>query len=259
MTAKNDWNPELYLKFRNERTQASTDLVSRINVDSPGSIIDIGCGPGNSTQVLAGRWPGSRITGLDNSPSMIEKAKMDYPSQEWILADVMDIVPSVKYDLVFSNATIQWIPGHKKLIESLWGIVNARGALAVQIPLFRMMPVHDAIEQAAASGWAHETRGVSELFTCHNPGFYYDVLASLSVSVDMWVTDYFHVMGSHSDIVDMMKSTGMKPYLERLESEKAKLEFESAVTRNINDAYPAQENGRVLFPFKRLFFIAYKS
>ena len=257
MTLQKDWNPELYLKFRNERTQPSIDLVSRIDIESPQSIIDIGCGPGNSTQVLAGRWSGSRIAGLDNSPSMIEKAKNDYPSQEWILADVMDIDPSVKYDIVFSNATIQWIPDHKQLIDSMWKMVNENGVIAVQMPLYNEMPVCGAVEQAASGIWPR-LDNVMDIFTFHEPGYYYDVLSYLSGKIDMWVTDYLHIMDSHKSIIEMIKSAGLKPYLDRLESESDKLEFESAALRNIMEAYPAQENGRVIFPFKRLFFIAYR-
>lgn len=257
MTSQKDWNPELYLKFRNERTQASIDLVSRINVESPGSIIDIGCGPGNSTQVLLGRWPGCKITGLDNSPSMIETARKEYPSQEWILADILDYNPEGKYDIVFSNATIQWIPGHRKLLASMWNMVNENGAIAVQVPLYSMMPVCGAVEHAA-SGVRPKLSGVMDIFTFHDPAFYYDMLSSLSEKIEVWVTDYFHIMDSHKSIIDMIKSTGMKLYLDRLESDKDRQEFESAVLDNVIGAYPAQENGRVIFPFKRLFFIAYK-
>ena len=111
-----DWNPELYLKYNKERIQPSIDLVSRINFDNPRNIIDIGCGPGNSTHVLTERWPDAKITGIDNSPAMIEKAQNDYPSQTWKVMDAGNLVFDEKYDIVFSNATIQWIPDHKKLL-----------------------------------------------------------------------------------------------------------------------------------------------
>lgn len=257
MAVKKDWNPELYLKFRNERTQPSIDLVSRISIESPGSIIDIGCGPGNSTQVLLERWPGCSITGLDNSPSMIEKAKNDYPSQHWILSGIMDYDSPVKYDIVFSNATIQWIPEHKMLIDSMWKIVSDNGALAVQVPLYQMMPVCGAIERAVSGRWP-QLESVMDIFTFHEPGYYYDVLSYLSDKIEVWVTDYFHIMDSHKSILEMMRSTGMKPYLDRLESDNDRQEFESAALRNIMEAYPVQENRSVIFPFKRLFFIAYK-
>jgi trans-aconitate 2-methyltransferase len=105
----NDWNPDLYMQFTSERTQPSIDLISKIKPVKPKSIFDIGCGPGNSTQVLVNRWPKARISGLDSSSSMIKKAEQDYPNQEWIVADALTYNPKIKYDIVFSNAVIQWI------------------------------------------------------------------------------------------------------------------------------------------------------
>ena len=141
-----DWNPKLYMKYGNERTQPSIDLVSRIALDFPKNIIDIGCGPGNSTQILVKRWPKSEIAGLDNSPNMIEKAGKDFPKQEWMLANAANINISRKYDIVFSNATIQWIPDHEKLLSRLFSIVNTGGALAIQIPMFKDLAIWKAIE-----------------------------------------------------------------------------------------------------------------
>src|SRR6266542_994395 len=116
---KHDWNPDLYLKFNKERIQPSIDLVSRIAINDPKSIIDIGCGPGNSTQILAERWPKARIVGVDNSPAMIEKAKKDYPHQEWCVLDAGKVLILETYDVVFSNATIQWIPDHERLMKRM--------------------------------------------------------------------------------------------------------------------------------------------
>lgn len=258
MTEKTDWNPELYLKYRNERTQPSIDLVSRINLADPATAADIGCGPGNSTLAILNRWPNIRITGIDNSPAMIKKAKGDYPGQQWILADAMELDASVKYDLVFSNATIQWIPDHERLLDKMWNMLNAGGALAVQMPLYQLMPVSAAIEEAARSRWHDETTGVMEIFTFHTPDFYYNVLAAFNARIEMWVTSYVHVMQSHEEIAEMIKSTGMKPFLDRLKKKSDRQQFESAALENIKKVYPSQQNGRVLFPFKRMFFVAYK-
>jgi trans-aconitate 2-methyltransferase len=256
--AKTDWNPELYLRFRNERTQPSIDLVSRINIANPGNIIDIGCGPGNSTRVLRDRWPESRITGLDNSPGMIEKAKSDYPGQEWLLGDASTFSPSSKYSLVFSNATIQWIPDHEKLISRWFGFVEDNGALAVQLPKFRDMPLGLLIEMTSgAPKWKKALSGCAELFTYHDYGFYYDLLAGKSSSMELWETSYIHQLDSHEAVLEWSRGTGLKPYLDRL-SEALKKEFERELLSGISKAYPAGGNGKVLFPFKRLFFIAYK-
>lgn len=122
----NDWNPNLYMQFRSERTQPSIDLIAKIKPVEPKSIIDIGCGPGNSTQVLVNRWPKAKITGLDSSSSMIRKAEQDYPNQEWIVADTLTYDPEIEYDIVFSNAVIQWIPNHEDLLKKFHGMLSAQ-------------------------------------------------------------------------------------------------------------------------------------
>ena len=257
--ASSDWDPGLYMKFADERIRPSTDLVARIDIENPKSIIDIGCGPGNSTQILHRRWPASSIAGIDNSPAMIEKARRDSPEQNWILGDASKMDHVEKYDIVFSNATIQWIPDHERLIPKLMDLVAEKGALAVQIPLYQLMPISGLIETVASQGtWKATTRGCMGLFTFHERGFYYDLLVHRCRLLEIWETSYIHVMNTHGDILEMIKSTGMRPYLELIESDKDKKDFEIEVLKAIEQAYPAQRNGRVLFPFKRLFFIAYR-
>lgn len=260
MKKQNDWNPDHYLKFRNERTQPSIDLVNKINIEySPEHIVDIGCGPGNSSQVLLQRWPESRLIGVDSSPAMIEKAKKDFPKQEWILADAISFEPDVKFDIVFSNATIQWIPYHTTLFEKLNNLLSENGVIAIQIPKFQDMAIGQIIQSVSQKNhWKKETKGCSELFTYHDFHYYYDLLAGKMKSIDMWETDYIHVMSSHLSIIDWIKSTGIKPYLDRISEENDKKIFEQDVLTGIKKFYPEQENGNVLFPFKRLFFIGYK-
>ena len=256
---KNDWNPELYLKFDKERIQPSIDLVSRIEYVQPKRIIDIGCGPGNSTQILMSRWPASEIVGADNSPAMIKKASTDYPENRWILFDAGKDDLNEKFDLVFSNATIQWIPDHDRLLKRFATLLNDSGVLAVQVPLFFDMPLGKSISEIAGQNkWKAATHGVDDLFTIHGAAYYYDHLAKYFKTIDIWTTDYYHVMESQSSILEMIRSTGLKPYLERLADDKDKLEFEMLVLDKIKQDYPLQNNGQVLFPFKRLFFIAKK-
>ena len=256
----NDWNPDLYMQFSSERTQPSIDLIGRINEIEPKSIIDVGCGPGNSTQVLVKRWPKSQITGLDSSTSMIRKAKQDYPNQEWIVADALTYKPEIKYDIIFSNAVIQWIPNHVRLLTKFHEILSNNGMLAIQIPLFWDMPLGKIIDNTARDDrWRTKTESVSNLFTIHDYSFYYDQLSELFNSIEMWETHYMHILNSHIAILEMMRSTGLKPYLERLDDESEKKEFEVEVLKKIRNAYTMQKNGKVLLPFKRLFFIGYKS
>jgi len=254
-----DWNPELYLKFDKERIQPSIDLVSRIDASQASKIIDIGCGPGNSTQILTQRWPGSKITGIDNSKAMIDRAIKDYPDQEWKLLDAgKDTIPG-EYDIVFSNATIQWIPNHFELLLKFKKILSDNGQLAVQLPQFFDMPIGQSIKRISKySEWSDVTEKVNDLFTIHRTSDYYDFLSELFGSFELWESNYIHVMDSHYSILEMIRSTGLRPYLDKLENDKNKTDFEEKVLIDIKNDYPLQKNGKVLFPFKRLFFIAKK-
>jgi trans-aconitate 2-methyltransferase len=256
---KKDWNPDLYLKYGKERIQPSIDLISRIDYNNPSTIIDIGCGPGNSTQILYQRWPDSKILGVDNSEAMIIKAKKDYPSQEWKLVDAEKEVISGKYDIVFSNATIQWIPNHPQLFHRLKNNITDKGIIAIQLPLFFDMYLGKAIaEISKVKRWAHLTESVNDLFTIHNSSEYYDILSEIFSSFEIWKTSYIHIMDSHYSILEMIRSTGLRPYLDRLKTNIDKKEFEVEVLEKIRNDYKEQRDGKVLFPFKRLFIIANK-
>ncbi len=142
-----DWNSEQYLKFKNERTQPAMDLVNRINIDSPKKIIDIGCGPGNSTQILAQRFHNAYIVGVDNSLNMIETARRDYPNLDFKTCDASKDLSTLdnNFDIVFSNACIQWIPDHSQLLENMMGLLKPGGILAVQTPMNYNEPIHKII------------------------------------------------------------------------------------------------------------------
>ena len=254
------WNPNLYMKFSSERVQPSIDLVNRINPVEFESIIDIGCGPGNSTQILANRWGEAQITGLDRSPAMIKKAKEDYPDKKWIISDALTYETENKFDLVFSNAVIQWIPNHKKLLEKFYDMLTDKGVMAIQMPLYWDIPLWQIIDSTANDErWRAKTAKTSGIFTIHDYSFYYEKLSTLFDSVAMWKTDYMQIKDNHIAILKMMKSTGLKPYLEKLEDDTEKKAFEEEFMKKIKNAYPMQKNGKVLLPFKRLFFIGYKS
>jgi trans-aconitate 2-methyltransferase len=259
MKRDKDWNPDLYLKYGNERTQPSVDLIGRINISfTPKTILDVGCGPGNSSQALLQRWPDAKLTGIDNSKNMIEKAKMNYPNNTWIIADASLYTPNVKYDIVFSNAAIQWIPDHKNLFKKLFNLINKGGVIAVQIPRADEMPLLKAIEEVAdREKWKEYTRDCLQLFTYHDYKYYYELLSADYKSVELWQTDYYHIMESQYSIIEWIRSTGMKPYLENIKAEERPI-FENEVLDTIKHYYPVQNNGKVIFPFKRLFMIGYK-
>ncbi len=253
------WDPDSYLKYKDERTQPSYDLVARIGLAAAGSIVDIGCGPGNSTKVLRERWPQARIIGLDSSPEMIAAAQKTYPGECWVLADAAAWAADERFDLVFSNAALQWIPDHERLVEKLFAMLSAQGALAVQVPANNDSPLYRAVIQVAQRGeWREAMTGCNELLTYHEASFYYDLLAGAARRVDIWQTTYYHVMADRQGLISWYASTGLKPYLERLPSNEQKEAFQKQVLEACRSHYAPQRDGKVLFPFRRLFFIAYR-
>ena len=259
-----DWDPELYLRFKTERTQPARDLLSRIVLENPRRVLDIGCGPGNSTALLADRWPDADITGLDNSAEMIVQARGDHPESQWprlrwIVKDAGgDNTGLGTFDIVFSNAALQWMPDHDRLIPHLFSSLNTGGVFAVQVPNNSDSLMHAAVLITAKSRqWRNRLPGDPPQ-TYDSPEAYYRRLSLLSRRIDLWQTVYYHVMPSHQAILDWSRGTFMRPYLSRLDDEEKRKDFESDVLHALNDAYRPQENGKILFPFRRLFFIARK-
>ena len=253
------WDPNLYLRFGDERTQPAIDLVARVALETPRRIIDIGCGPGNSTAALRRRWLLAEVTGLDSSPEMIERARRDAPDQEWICADAAGFTAEQTYDLVYSNATLQWIPNHRELLLRLWNAVAPGGALAVQVPANQESPLHCALRAVAKSEpFRKQLDGVDRVFTYHPAGFYYDLFAPIARRYVTWTTEYLHVMQSHQDLMTWYRGTGMRPFLQALANDRQRDAFESSVLEEARRGYPLQSDGKLLFPFRRLFFVAYR-
>jgi len=254
-----NWDPNQYLKFAVERTQPSIDLAKRINTDNPKTVIDIGCGPGNSTHALMERWPDAKLTGLDSSRTMIEKAKQDYPDCEWIIGDASTFQFGREYDVVFSNAALQWMPDHESLVPRLFTAVASGGALAVQVPADQGSHIRRSmIEVAARMKWSRYTSGCEKLMNYRSAEYYYDIAAPLCRRFELWETTYHHVLESQAAVVEWYKATGMKPFLERLPDDGARKEFEDEVLAGCKGDYEIRPNGKVLYPFRRIFFIAYK-
>jgi trans-aconitate 2-methyltransferase len=252
-----DWNPSLYLKFQAERTQPSIDLVNRIHLSDPADIIDLGCGPGNSTEILFKRWPKARVSGLDSSEKMIEKANQDYPGYEWILADAAEFKPQTRYDLVFSNAALQWIPDHLKLLPQIIGWLKPGGLLAMQVPANNESALHLALLKVARSDrWIEFTRNCDSKIVYHQADYYYSLLCKLCQNLNVWETIYYHVLDTHQALIEWYRSTGMRTYLEQLPDDASRFEFENEVLKEAIAAYPFQSNNKVIYPFRRLFFMA---
>jgi trans-aconitate 2-methyltransferase len=251
------WNATQYLQFADERTRPCRDLANRIALELPRRIVDLGCGPGNSTEALIARWPEAEFTGIDSSADMIAAARKTHPNREWVQADIASWTADAPYDLVFSNAALQWVGDHGALFPRLLKQVAPGGALAVQVPANLHAPAHRLMRELAASKvWSnHFPEKVREWFV-HEPAFYYDILAPHAKRIDLWTTEYQHVMESPHAIVEWYKGTGLRPFLDLLsppDQERFLAEYEAL----IKTAYPRRVDGRVLFPFLRMFVIAY--
>lgn len=250
------WDAAQYLKFGAQRTQPSRDLAARIPLEQPRKIIDIGCGPGNSTEVLRQRFPQADILGVDSSPEMIRAAAQAHPEMRFQLCDAGTELGTLDrdFDVVFSNACIQWIPNHPKLLREMMQLLRPGGILAVQIPINQKEPIHQII-QALAAGEKWKAHFPSpRIFYQLTVSEYYDLLGEITDSFELWETVYMHAMLSHDAIMEWYRGTGLRPYLAALTPELQQ-EVEKDVLDGVKQAYPVQKDGSVIFPFPRLFFL----
>jgi trans-aconitate 2-methyltransferase len=257
------WDPSQYLKFAAERTQPCRDLAARISVTNVRRAIDLGCGPGNSTAVLRDRWPDAEFTGLDSSAEMMERARREYPDQHWIAGDISEWAAGGdgQFDVVFSNAALQWVDGHANVYPRLLSRVAPGGALAIQIPgNIDALPHRLMRELAASPEWIHWfPPGKVREWHHHEMDFYYDVLAPSAARLELWATEYLHILPDAAAIVEWYRGTGLRPFLEVLETGAARQRFAAGYLESLRPHYPPRAAGGVLFPFRRIFLIAYRA
>jgi len=254
------WDPDQYLRFERERSLPCRDLISRISVPRPGRIIDLGCGTGTSTVLLRERWPAARVAGLDHSPEMIAAARRNDPDVEWITGDFRSWTADEPLDIVFSNAALQWVPDHAELFPRLLRNVASGGVLAVQMPVNSESPAHRCIREVATRPtWAPRWDPHLARPKVESTDLYYRLLSAHTPEVEIWVTEYVHVVANAAAILEWVKGTTLRPYLDLLPSPEDREAFLGEVLTGLNVAYPRQEDGRVLFPFRRLFLLAHRA
>ena len=251
-----EWNSEQYLKFQNQRTQPAIDLAKRIEINNPKNILDVGCGPGNSTKVLKNVFPNAHILGIDSSENMIRKAREVYSD---IAFKVMDITSENQdlenFDIIFSNACLQWIPNHRDFIPRLFSKLSKGGVLAVQIPMnFQEKLFTIMNETINEDKWDFSSMSVEPNETLKQEE-YFDILSSLTDHFDIWETVYYHNMPSIDAMVEWIKGTRLRPYLDALNRNDAE-KFINEITEKASRAYNRQENGEFIFKFRRFFFLA---
>jgi trans-aconitate 2-methyltransferase len=252
------WSASQYTKFEDERNRPVRDLLARIPATRVMNAVDIGCGPGNSTELLRARFPEAVISGMDNSPDMIEAARKRIPGIQFEIDDIASWSNPGPFDVILANAALQWIPDHESLLPELVAKLAPGGSLAVQVPDNLNEPAHCIMREIAAEGpWAAKLADASSARAARREAeSYYRLLHGCGVSVDLWRTTYYHLLaGGAAAVTEWFKGTGLRPFLQPLDEDEAGGylgRYQAAVAR----AYPAMPDGSVLLPFPRLFFVA---
>ena len=252
------WNPATYMRYGDERTRPAVDLLARVTSAHPARVVDLGCGPGNSTALLVARWPDAEVVGLDSSAEMIATATAANIPARFAVADFDTWAPDAAPDVIFANAAFQWSHDPLALVRRLFAVLPSGGALAFQIPQNFDQPTHVAVRDIAAKEpWADK---LADARWYDPAGFaraedYARALAPSGARLDIWTTDYLHRLTGADPVFRWMEGTALRPFLTRLHGGE-RAAFEAAVKTALTAAYPAEPDGTTLFPFRRLFVVA---
>jgi trans-aconitate 2-methyltransferase len=250
------WDPTKYLQYADERLRPALDLMARVPLEAPARIVDLGCGPGNVTAILAQRWPAAAVTGIDGSPAMIDKATATTPACRFLVGDFGTWAPDAPVDLLYSNAALHWLGGHTSLFPRLLGHVAPGGVFAVQMPAMHNAPLRALQQEVAANGpWAERLVDVDAAPAILSPGEYYDLLRPRVASLDIWETTYLHVLRGEDAVVQWATGTSLKPFLDKLPA-PLRAKFLKAYADAVRPEYPPRADGTTLLPFRRLFILA---
>jgi len=256
VTAKDIWDAKTYLQFEDERLRPALDLIARIPHAAPKLVVDLGCGAGNALPVLAARFPGARVMGVDGSAAMLAKAAA--AGFETMQADINAWTPPTPADVIFSNAALQWLDGHETLFPRLLECLAPGGVLAVQMPSMHAAPLRAEQDRIAREGpWAQVLARVKSAPAILTPEDYYALLSPRVAALEMWVTEYIHVLRGEDPVVRWAMGTSLRPFLDALGAEGSK-GFLEAYAEAMRAAYPPGPDGAVLLPFRRLFILARK-
>lgn len=249
------WEPDRYLQFADERLRPALDLLGRIPLNRPMRIVDLGCGAGNVTRLLAERWPDAELTGLDSSPEMLARASETLPNARFELAGVEHWDSEDSLDLLFSNAALHWIGQHQSLFPRLLDMLSPGGVLAVQMPGNFDAPSHRLIRELAASpAWSSKV-GSGRMGTILDMAEYHRLLAPRSTRLSLWETTYWQALHGTNPVLDWLRGTTLLPYVAPMDDANREA-FLAELGTQLAEAYPADESGSTLFPFRRIFIVA---
>ncbi|MFD1141017.1 trans-aconitate 2-methyltransferase [Larkinella insperata] len=252
-----NWSAHQYTRFETERNRPIQDLLARIPSISVRTAADLGCGPGNSTELLQQRFPEAVITGMDNSPDMIEAARQRLPAIQFEVSDIATWSNPGLFDVILANAALQWVPHHEAVLPLLLNKLAPGGSLAIQMPDNFDEPAHRLMRETAAAGpWAEKLKGAVSRQERQPAEWYFSLLQHQVHALDIWRTTYYHPLaGGAGAVVEWFKGTGLRPYLApltKLEQQIFLEQYEHALALE----YPVLSDGTVLLPFPRLFLVA---
>lgn len=255
-TTTDFWDAKQYMHFGNERLRPALDLLAYVPEQEPQRVVDLGCGAGNVSALLKARWPAADVLGVDSSANMLEAAAAAVPECRFERADLAHWQPDGSLDVIYSNATLQWLPDHPALFPRLLSFLRSGSWLAVQMPAMHDAPLRKMqLELARSPSFAPYLRGVPQQPSILSAENYYDLLSSRTGKLDIWETTYLHTLRGADAVAEWAAGTSLRPYLEALPEDK-RAPFRAAYAEAMRDAYPQRENGVTLLPFKRLFIVA---
>ena len=250
------WNPDQYHLFSDHRLRPALDLLSQVQLVSPMTIYDLGCGTGNVTAILSQRWNSAIVAGVDSSKSMLDTARKEHPALEWMQGEISDFNPASKGNLIFSNAALHWLDKHEVLFPKLLTQLRAGGVLAVQMPNNFTAPSHQTLYDLAQSEkWLSKLGPLVRPAPVHNIDWYYDLLSPLTVNLNIWETTYFQILKGKNAVLEWTRSTALRPFLQALNGDDVTA-FEQEYADRLLAAYPQREDGATIYPFSRLFIVA---
>ena len=256
------WDPGQYHRFADHRLRPALELLDRVPIAGASLVYDLGCGSGNVTRIIAERFSGARVAGVDVSNEMLARAA-EAPSRiEWTRADIAEWEPDRAPELIYSNAALHWVDDHAALFPGLFGLLAPGGCLAVQMPLSYSMPSHVLMRETLADGGVDGSRLGDEALAAAvarkwvlDAGEYYDLLAREAESVDLWETEYIQRLEGEDPVLEWVRATGLRPILNGLRGAERE-RFVAVYRERLRLAYPQHAGGHTLYPFRRLFMVA---
>jgi len=250
------WDPVQYLKFSQPRLRPALELLARVPLEAPRVVYDLGCGTGSMTGIMAERWPQAQITGIDDSPDMLQRAGQAAGNLHWLRQDIAAWQPTAAADLIYSNAALHWLPDHERLLHRLIGHMAPGGVLAVQMPRNFSAPSHRAVGETVRAGpWRAQLEPLLRETPVAEPPWYLNLLSAVCSEVDLWETQYFQVLRGEHPVLEWIKGTWLQPLLMALPGGQRGA-FEQDYARRVASAYPRRADGTTVLPFLRLFFVA---